>query len=696
LISKNANMLFELAKEGQMHENATVMKVLKSLSVYWDDDIAEDIEQLLILRAFPRKTTDPFYPSTHNKGEINIGICNSQIIGVSKEELTQGMLVVGRSGSGKTNLFTHLMKQFIVKGIPTLNFDVKKDYRHLLKEHPDIIVIPWEYLRLNPLKPPRGVSAIRWLQEFTEVFGHSQALLSGSKNFVMARLHRLFDLYGVFEGSDHYPTMLEFQEILNNTKYSMISKDARYLETVRNRVNTIILAFDKVFDCEDGLPLEELLNRNVIIEMDGLMEDAQSFIIEILLVWIYNYRLAQGHRGELRHVILFDEAKKIFDRNKEHMVEAGIPIIDIITDRAREFGEALIVADQEPTKLTDSIKANSYTKITLSLGSGKDIVEMSRCMGLNTQQTDHSHCLKVGKGIIKISGEVPGQITIPYVPIKKDVVDKEVIDDLNKKMENYHITPRIRPDKFEDFIIPSIKVSKSKKESLSDEAVKLLEDINQHQISPLKDRYNRINMTSSKGTRAKKELVSNGLVKEVEVNTKEKGGRPKLLEATDKGNDHLLLNGHEPNGNNGKGSLKHRYWQDKIKKYYEKWGCKAQIEVFIGKKSVDVVVIFPNKKSVAVEVAMSHHHQVENIKKNLEFDFDEIIIACKDEKVKEMIIKNARQVIGKSLPGNIRFCLLKQFNGSNGDGKPTDSESTLNNKRISKSETGLKNLEGRC
>ncbi len=63
-----------------------------------------------------------------------------------------------------------------------------------------------------------------------------------------------------------------------------------------------------------------------------------------------------GHRQEMKHAILFDEAKRVFDVNRERQPESGWPPIDDLVGKVREFGEAVIVADHEPSKLTDSLK----------------------------------------------------------------------------------------------------------------------------------------------------------------------------------------------------------------------------------------------------------------------------------------------------------------------------------------------------
>jgi len=297
------------------------------------------------------------------------------------------------------------------------------------------------------------------------------------------------------------------------------------------------------------------------------------------------------------------------------------------------------------------------------------------------------HTLKVGRGIAKLAGNEPFQIKIPLIGTRKDITDEEVIEHLKQTMAEYHMAPRMIVEKFEEYL-GKAKGDIVEVKEISEFATRLLEDTSKHPFSALKERYDRIGLSACKGTKAKNELVANGHVKEVEIKSGDKGGRAKLLEPTDKGNGHLLLNGTEPAKPNGKGGLKHQYWQERIRKYFAKWGCKAQVELYIGRKSVDVVVVCPNKKTIAVEIAMNPYYEVENVKKDLTFGFDEIIVACNDERVQKIVEKNCKKYFEGKIPARIRFCQLKQFNGSsNGNG----FESTVSghrNKETSKIRNG--------
>jgi len=146
---------------------------------------------------------------------------------LAQDDLTQHLLAVGQSGAGKTTLFYNLIDQLTV---PFWSFDVKQDYRHLIHDRDDLLVLPWKELKFNPLKPPQDVPPRRWAQVFAELFGHATALLSGSKNYLMQAIIQLYQLYDLFqEVAPPYPSLHELQLLAEreNINYMRTSSDYR-------------------------------------------------------------------------------------------------------------------------------------------------------------------------------------------------------------------------------------------------------------------------------------------------------------------------------------------------------------------------------------------------------------------------------------------------------------------------------------
>ncbi len=137
------------------------------------------------------------------------------------------------------------------------------------------------------------------------------------------------------------------------------------------------------------------------------------FFSEALLLWIYEYRKNEAGRGRFKHAIVIEEGHHILSSSKERH-EGEETIMETCLRQIREFGESVIVIDQEPHKLSDSIKANTYTKITFNLGNGKDILDISLCMNLTKEQADCISMLPVGRAIVSMSGRVIEPVLVSF------------------------------------------------------------------------------------------------------------------------------------------------------------------------------------------------------------------------------------------------------------------------------------------
>jgi hypothetical protein len=669
-----------LLKEAKDREQ--LEKLLESAILTDDEDLFKLLQQQILYES-RKALTDPFHRgkraiflgTSDPSGLFELGTCDHLPIYLNPSELQQHMLVVGRTGAGKTNLFYLLMKQCLEMKIPFMAFDFKQDYRHLLHISDDILVLPWEKFRFNPLKPPAGVKPLRWLQVFADVFADSQFLLSGAEDFLISHLHQLYELYGVLDDEvpeelKRYPSLYELEELLIYKHYPLITKEARYLETTMNRVKAMVLALGPILDCEQGFPIERLLNTNVVIELEGLIADAQNFLVEILLAWIYHYRLAQGHRDGLRHLLLFDEGKRIFDINKERRWEQGISTIDLITARLREFGEALIVSDQEASKLTDSIKANTYTKILLSVGSGKDLQDMALSMGLNLNQREIAYLLQTGEAVIKIASKDPIPLKIPKIPVAKVVTDSELEERLKLVISQFRVSPRHKPEKFVQHLDHLARIYKVKKkmlenetlaseEGLSQSALQMLIQIAQKPFLSLTQRYRQLGLSVAKGVKLKEELLSLGLVKQVSVPLGKPGGEIMLLELTDRGKaiaEKMGIRIEEK----GRGGVVHKFWQNKIKEYFEKQGKQAFVEYN------DIDVFVKNGDSIAVQVSLDYRGEVEDLKKALQ-SADAVISASADKEIRARLIDLAQNELSPEELSRIQFSLAADFLISDGN-----------------------------
>lgn len=282
--------LLDIANQNDVLDEPEVQRLILAAAASENEYLSNLVEKTIIGKTVQQQQ-QPF-DSRSTDGTLEIGeTATGNQVQLSAADLTKHLLVVGQSGAGKTTVFYTLVSQLEV---PFWSFDIKQDYRHLTRELDDLLVLPWTEVEFNPLMPPSGVPPRRWAQVFSEIFGHATSLLSGSKNYLFKSIIDLYRLYDLFdECSPPYPSLHELEVVLATDNISYVRKTANYRDTVLNRVEAMNLGAGTIFDCSEGYSLEELLQRDVIFEFDGLNRDVQNFLMEVLLAWVYEYRLAQ-------------------------------------------------------------------------------------------------------------------------------------------------------------------------------------------------------------------------------------------------------------------------------------------------------------------------------------------------------------------------------------------------------------------
>lgn len=608
---------------------------------------------------------DEFYPYDPVDGPFRLGTTpDGEPIGLTPEQLTEHVLIVGRTGAGKTTLFYNLLAECAGWDVPTLVFDFKTDYRHLVQHHDNLLVVNWRDLKFNPLQPPPGVRSGKWGEVLADTLAHATDLLIGSESYVLEKLRELYEVYEDADSVDDdvYPSLFELRDLVDVDVIPKASPRYQYKERVWGRLAMLTGFSGQIFDCSTGYPIQALLDRDVVIELSEPNQYVTNFVVEALLTWIFYYREAQGQRDRgLQHCILFDEAKRVFDVNRERQPEAGFPPIDELVGKVREFGEALVVADHEPSKLTDSIKANTAAKLWLSLGSGKDTDEMARTFGLESEETDFTRTLDLGEGLFKLANRDPVPIELPDYDLEKTVTEADIRAQMAPKLEALAATDRVRPDAFWEAtgLEPDDETADDAgKCEVGEVAEALLASVIEEPFLSVSARYDAIDVVARQGNAAKQELLTLGLVRQVAVRNGRPGRNPTLLEVTREGRAVLEARGHEV-AEVGRRGIEHRYWQHQIQQYYETRGFEATIEYAVGQERIDVYAE-SDEETVAIEVARSPEHEVANIEKCLDVSVNRIEVVYLDEAVRKRIEAAVREAFGE-IPEPVRFVAASEY-----------------------------------
>lgn len=616
--------------------------------------LMNDIETLLGCYAPLLLSDKPMLRSPtpeESAGEITIG----QVTQGSKrphpfslylKDLTRHIGIYSQTGHGKTTLLYSLIDQLIAMKIPFIYFDPKRDGRCLLRQQQSLIVIPWKKLRWNPLRSPPGMELKSWWQLFSEVCGHVWGVFHAGVNYL---LEHLDVLYGRYEKSGKFPTLLDLYKMMLEVEEKS-KKRLEYFDVMYNRIRTLTSVLGPVLNVETGLKFEDMLNLPLILEIDQLRVDDQTFIVELMMTWTYAYRLVQGHRTErLRHCIIMDEGHRIFDVNKEFREttrEMGTPPIDVFPTQFRDFGEGLIVTSQIPSGITNSFHANTLVKMVGNLGSGKDIAAVGEAMNLTYEEVSCISKLQRGEWIAKLSDRYtkPFILTTADHPVDKDVSDDEVIARARQHLTGFEEN---QPNQISS--------------ALSELAHKLLLNVNRSPLMHLTNRYKMLGMLGKKGEEAKSELIQRKLVEENEIPIG--SFRPvKYLVPTDTGLEFLKREGQDTSfwktaGNVG---FDHMLYQRLIAFYLDRLNHQVTLEKDLGNgRRVDVFASIGNKR-VGIEISQNSNVDVWQLLKAQQ-QLDELVIVCKDRTVLEKLEERIREVAYPSVLSKIKFCLVTEY-----------------------------------
>lgn len=571
-------------------------------------------------------------------------------------QLTRNILITGSVGTGKTNTIYKIIENLYHQGIPFLAISVaKKDMRNLIKKFPDIQVIPAEKFRINLLEREDWSSLLTTISDFSDIYSHEIEVLLRSKSYIVKVVKELWDIFERSGEKSESPNIEDMLSLLYGKSSTPVYRRDDFILKNIQRIEMVLILTNRILRWSKGFSLEKILEHPVILELDNLSDTVINLIMISLLTKILRYRVEKGIRGKLLHCIIIDEAKRIFSHVQEKNINLGIPPIDYLVSYARELGEGIISADQEVSKLTDTIIACSNTKISFMLG-GKDILEAKMVFGLNDKQLEVLRQLPCGVALVKMDERYlkPFLVQMDYLEIKKDVTDEEVEEHSREFIEelNKDVRPRSR------ILIERIK-KEEKTRIITKEEENFVINVAKRPDLMVLERFKSIGLSNYMGTKILKSLSFKGFIRKAKIYTAQRGNQPIILEITDKGKEYLNSIGIKIQSK-GKGGAVHQWWQKKIQEFYKKRGHIVVIEPNTGGANTDVLIFESEDKRIAVEVALSSKGQSNNIQRDLKY-FDRVIIASETKALMERIKTESMRIINKEEFKRVRFCLLQDF-----------------------------------
>jgi len=439
--------------------------------------------------------------------------------GLRENEWIQHMAILGRSGSGKTNIGFSILKTLVQHAKPFLVFDWKRNYRDLLVlpefREVEVYTIGRNVapLTFNPLIPPVGTDPKTWLKKLNEVIAHAYCLGNGVLYLLQQAVDAVYEEAGVYEDLvQSWPT---FKDVLAKARtMDTRGREAGWLSSTLRALSSLCFGgMGDLLNSSSNRSIDHILDGNVILELDGLSQADKTFFVQACLLYLHHKKMAENVREHFDRCILIEEAHHILSGQRTSLTGAE-SVMDTTYREIREFGVSLILLDQMPSKLSGFALANSYATICMSMSNRADINAMAQTLLLDSSN-DVLGTLEVGQAVVKLQGRIPRPflISIPEFRIEKGrVTDEQIREYMKDKVSQLGTEDQVSND-------AAVVEGEGLSEDVADSPSKgpeiaFLQDVVDCPDSGVAARYKRLGLSGRQGQKLKTRLLDQGFIEE--------------------------------------------------------------------------------------------------------------------------------------------------------------------------------------
>ncbi len=368
---------------------------------------------------------------------------------ISLDALAKHAVVIGVTGSGKTTTVMGLLDRVIEAGKSFLVIEpAKTEYRALrsaLAPRSELrvytlgneTVAPF---RLNPFEfetddEPGSVSLLTHIDFLKAVFNAAFILYAPMPHVLEEALHEVYEDKGwdIASGINRrvqdwsqrhrYPIFPTLTDLYR--KVEVVTERLGYHDEVERNVKAGLKARigslrigskGLMLDTARGIPMQDLLSKPTILEMENIgNDDEKTFLMGLFLAKLYEYRRLQAATGQqpsgLQNLLVIEEAHRLLQNTSTYVdVESANPraqAIEVFTNmlsEMRAYGQGVLVAEQIPSKLAPDVLKNTNLKIVHRLIAYDDRRSIGHTMNLNDEQQTYLGILTPGMAAVYAEG----------------------------------------------------------------------------------------------------------------------------------------------------------------------------------------------------------------------------------------------------------------------------------------------------
>lgn len=368
---------------------------------------------------------------------------------ISLNELAKHAVVIGVTGSGKTNSVMNLLDRVVSAGKPFLVIEpAKTEYRALYHIFSSKIPVHIYSLgnemiapfRLNPFEfetddEPGSVSLLSHIDFLKAVFNAAFPLYAPMPQVLEVGLHEIYEDKGwdLTTGRNYrltdwsqrhlypiFPTLTDLyykvEEVTVRLGYHH-EIESNVKAALKSRIGSLrIGSKGLMLDTARGIPMDRLLSIPTILELENIgNDDEKTFLMGIFLARLYEYRRLQAATGKLpsglQHLLVFEEAHRLLKNTTTQVTDEGsnpraqaIEVFTNMLSEVRAYGQGVLVAEQIPSKLAPDVLKNTNLKLAHRLIAKDDRQSIGQTMNLSEEQQNHLGVLTPGMAAVYAEG----------------------------------------------------------------------------------------------------------------------------------------------------------------------------------------------------------------------------------------------------------------------------------------------------
>ena len=386
---------------------------------------------------------------------------------VDINELNRHCLVIGLTGSGKTNTVKSLICITAKREKGAVPFMIiepaKKEYWELYK-------LGFDSLRIYSIGSNESFARRLCINPFERVsfkdeYGNKRAVsLQTHIDFVFSAFKASFimytpmpyvlekAIYAIYEdcgwdianninrnGSEIYPTIedlyFKLPVIINEMGYDAKMRND-LTGSLQARINSLrIGSKGAALNVKESFPMEHLLEGNTVIEIEDIGDDdIKAFIISLLMIRILEYRRQQTDcQQEVRHLLFIEEAHRLLKNVQSGTGEnadprgAAVEFFCNMLAEMRSKGQGFVVADQIPTKLAPDLIKNTNLKIVHRTVAGDERELMGKAMNMTEDQIAAFSTFKQGEAAVYSEGDIRPKLVKPLFAGEFTLKERELL-----------------------------------------------------------------------------------------------------------------------------------------------------------------------------------------------------------------------------------------------------------------------------